>query len=78
MMLMGFTNGLGDSTTGVPVVDSALSFIKGEAQSGAEAAIPEIQAQVQTVVQPYVIASLLFGVAGFVLGLTAFLRTRKA
>ena len=76
MMLMGFTSGFGD--TGVPIVDSALNFIQGKAKEGAEAAIPDIQTQVQAVVQPYVVASLLFGVAGFVLGLTAFLRTKKA
>jgi hypothetical protein len=66
-------NGLSDITD-IPIIGDALSYIQGKAQAGAESAIPTIQAAIQ----PYIIASLVLGLGGFVMGLAAFLRTRKA
>lgn len=66
MMLMSL-RGLGD--TGVPIVDSAVDYIKGQATAGAQAAIPDVKAAIQ----PYVIASLAMGVLGMVFGLAAFI-----
>lgn len=72
MMHFGFHNGLGDS--GIPLVDSALSYVSGSVTSGAEAAAPEIKAAIQ----PYVFTSILLGLLTFAFGLAAFIRVKRA
>lgn len=68
----GALQGLGDITD-IPLVGEAVGFIQGKAQAGAESAIPDIKAAIQ----PYVIASLLLGLGGFVMGLAAYLSVQK-
>lgn len=70
MHLMSF-RGLGD--TGVPIVDSAVGYIRDQATTGAEAAIPDVKAAIQ----PYIIASLAMGVLGMVFGLAAFIGVKN-
>lgn len=59
------------------IIDDAIDYIKGQAKAGAESAIPDIQAQVKTAVQPYVIASLAIGLIGFTFGLASFIGMRS-
>lgn len=75
MMIMGFSSHLGHplGDTGVPIVDSAVDYIKGQATTGAEAAIPTIK----TAIQPYIVAALLLGLLGAMFGMAAFISTKR-
>lgn len=53
------------------------AYIRAAAKSGAEEAIPDIQAKVEATVQPYVMVALMFGVGGLLFGLSAHLATRR-
>jgi hypothetical protein len=64
--------------TDLPGISTALEYIQGKAKEGAEGAIPEIQAQVQTVVKPYVITAILISGTGLVVSLLAYREARKA
>lgn len=63
--------------TDLPGISTALDYIKGKAKAGAEEAIPEIQTQVQAVVQPYVITSMLIGLTSLTFSLLAFRAARR-
>jgi hypothetical protein len=63
--------------TDLPGISTALEYIQGKAKEGAEGAIPEIQKQVQVVVQPYVITSMLIGLTSLTFSLLAFRAARK-
>lgn len=79
MMLFGL--GLGDTTpattTGIPGVDEIINYVRNQAQSGAEGAIPEIQAQVKMTIQPYIITIGLMAGLGLLLGLAALSKVNK-
>jgi len=53
------------------------AYIRAAAKSGAEEAIPDIQAKVEATVQPYVIAALLLGAGGLLFGLSAHMQMRR-
>lgn len=53
------------------------AYIRAAAKSGAEEAIPDIQAKVEATVQPYVMVALLLGAGGFLFGLSAHLAMRR-
>lgn len=67
--------GLGDDLTSI--LNSAGQYVTNAAETGAQAAIPQIQQQVQTTVEPYVLASLALGLLGVMFGLSGFLAVRK-
>lgn len=77
MMQLSALNGSSSGSLGdindIPIIGDALNYIQGKAQAGAESAIPTIQAAIQ----PYIVASLLFGIGGFVMGMAAFLSVRR-
>lgn len=64
-----FLRGLGDST-GIPLVDQALSYVQNTAEAQA---VPTAVNKIQ----PYLLASILMGVFGLMLGFSAFRSTRK-
>jgi hypothetical protein len=69
MMLLGIADDL---------LGGALDYVKGKAKAGAEEAIPDIQSQVKTTVEPYVVGALLLGAVGATFGLASYMRTRRA
>lgn len=73
MMLYGLSNGSGIGS----IFDTAIDYISGKAKSGAEEAIPEIQAQVEATVKPYVITSFIIGAFGLLFGVAAYMRVRR-
>jgi len=56
--------------------NSLIALIQQKAKEGAEQAIPRIKAEVEATVKPYVIASFLLGLGGFLFGLSTYLRNR--
>lgn len=71
--------GLRDAATptGIPGVDQLIDYIKGQAQAGAEGAIPEIQQQVRATVTPYIIGLGLVASVALLFSLAAFERVNK-
>lgn len=67
MMLLGITDILSDP----------INYVKGQAQEGATAAIPQIQSQVKTTVEPYVVVAILVGLTGLIFGAAAWSKTKK-
>jgi hypothetical protein len=62
----------------IPGVNTITTYIENKAKTGAQAAIPDIQAQVQTAVLPYVLIALVLGAGGLALGLKAYKRKPAA
>ncbi len=52
-------------------------LIQAKAKEGAEQAIPRIKSEVEATVKPYVIAAFLFGLGGFMLGLSTYIQNRR-
>lgn len=57
-------------------LDSVLEVVKAKAKEGAMEAVPKIKAEVKSTVEPYVLASLLMGAGGIILGYAAYRNTR--
>jgi hypothetical protein len=55
-----------------------VGLIQQKAKEGAQQAIPEIKAQVEATVKPYVYAAFLLGIGGFLFGLSTYLQNRRA
>ncbi len=66
-MLLGITD----------ILNDPINYVKGQAAEGAVAAIPEIQSQVKTTVEPYVVVAILVGLTGLIFGAAAWSKTRK-
>lgn len=58
--------------------NSLVGLIQQKAKEGALQAVPEIKAQVEATVKPYVYASFLLGLGGFLFGLSMWLQNRRA
>ena len=58
--------------------NSLVTLIQQKAKEGAEQAIPRIKSEVEATVKPYVIAAFLFGIGGFLFGLSTYLSNKKA
>lgn len=58
--------------------NSLVALIQQKAKEGALQAVPEIKAQVEATVKPYVIGALLIGFAGFAVGISTYLMNRRA
>lgn len=61
----------------IPGVSTLVDYIQGKAKAGAEQAIPDIQAQVKTVVLPYIAIALILGLGGLALGAKAYAKANK-
>lgn len=57
--------------------NSLVALIQQKAKEGALQAVPEIKAQVEATVKPFVIASMLLGFAGFAIGLSSYIMNRR-
>jgi hypothetical protein len=60
------------------MVDSASAYVRGEAKAGAEAAIPEIETKVRDTVKPYVIAAVIAGGLGALVGVIAIVAASRS
>lgn len=58
--------------------NSLVGLIQQKAKEGALQAIPQIKAEVESTVKPFVYASLLLGFAGFAIGLSTYMLNRRA
>ena len=67
--------GMGDAIT--DLFTGAGQYVTNAAETGAQAAIPQIQQQVQQTVEPYVLASLALGLIGVAFGMAGFLKAKK-
>ncbi len=56
--------------------NSLVALIQQKAKEGALQAVPEIKAQVEATVKPYVYAAFLLGLGGFLFGISTYLRNR--
>lgn len=66
-----------DALDSIPGVSTVTDYIEGKAKAGAEQAIPDIQAQVKTVVLPYIAIALILGLGGLALGAKAYANANK-
>jgi hypothetical protein len=57
--------------------NSLVGLIQQKAREGALQAVPEIKAQVESTVKPYVFAALLLGFGGFLFGVSTWLQNRR-
>jgi hypothetical protein len=57
---------------------SLVGLIQQKAKEGALQAVPQIKAEVEKTVKPFVYAALLLGFAGFCLGMSTYLQNRRA
>ncbi len=57
--------------------NSLVALIQQKAKEGALQAVPEIKAQVEATVKPYVYAAFLLGLGGFLFGLSTYLQNRR-
>jgi hypothetical protein len=58
-------------------LDTVVETIKAKAKEGALEAVPKIKAEVKSTVEPYVMASLLMGAGGLLLGFAAYRSNRS-
>lgn len=66
----------GDVIDSIPGVSTLVEYIQGKAKAGAEQAIPDIQAQVKTVVLPYIAIALVLGLGGLAIGLKSYYKNK--
>lgn len=57
--------------------NSLVALIQEKAKEGALQAVPEIKAQVESTVKPFVIAAMLLGFAGFAIGVSTYMMNRR-
>ena len=57
--------------------NSLVGLIQQKAKEGAMQAIPQIKAEVEATVKPYVIAAMLLGLGGFLFGLSTYMMNRR-
>ena len=56
---------------------SLVGLIQQKAKEGALQAVPQIKAEVEATVKPYVFAALLLGFGGFLFGISTYLVNRR-
>lgn len=66
-----------DALDSIPGISTVTDYISSKAKAGAESAIPDIQAQVKTVVLPYIAIALILGLGGLALGAKAYAKSKK-
>lgn len=57
--------------------NSLIALIQQKAKEGALQAVPEIKAQVEATVKPYVYTAFLLGLGGFLFGISTYLQNRR-